>query len=288
MPDKAHLRLHRVTELFENGRVMVIADQAGQDPVLVWIAKLNTFQRGDAQRDASAVRARRVAGLTDDSDEMRAIKVRLATMTRDQKVEFILSPKESQAYLSAHDDIRADPEWKDRIQLMERAESIAADGNPPTSTEAEELARIQQEYADAVEAAAAQRMEDAKHEYEGVKGEELDSEYLDVARANLGSNAFFEEFQRCEIFYALRDCEAKRKKDGTYDHTSCTHQRLLPSKAAINDLPEDFIDRVKNIMADTAMTPVEAGNSDAPANSSESSGPQSNAEDSTPSTPTAT
>ncbi len=287
MPDKALLRLHRVTELFETGREMLISDR-DTEPVLVWVAKLNTFQRGDAQRDAAAVRARRVAGLSDDSDEMRAITVRLATMTNEQKIEFILAPKESQAYLSAHDDVRADPDWKDRLQLLERSDSIAAGGNPPSPKEHEEILKIQQEYGEAVEAAAAQRMDDFRHEYDGVKAAELDEQYLDVARSNLGSNAFFEEFQRCELFYALRDCEAKRKKDGGYDHTPCTHQRLLPSKAAINELPEDFIERVKNIINENAITPGEVGNSDAPANSSESSGPQNSAEDSAPSTPKAT
>jgi hypothetical protein len=287
MADKALLRLHRVTELFETGREMIISDRDAE-PVLVWIAKLNTFQRGDAQRDASAVRARRVAGLSDDSDEMRAIKVRLATMTQDQKLEFILAPKESQAYLSGHEDVRADPEWKDRIQLMERSESLITGGNPPTDKETEALITIQQDYAAAVEAAAAERMKEFRHDFEGVKAAELDEQYLDVARSNLGSNAFFEEFQRCELFYALRDCEAKRKKGGDYDHTSCTHQRLLPSKAAINDLPEDFIERIKNVISDNAITPGEAGNSDAPANSSESSGQQNSAEASPSSTQTET
>jgi hypothetical protein len=287
MPDKAMLRLHRITELFDNGRELVLSDR-DTEPVLVWVAKLNTFQRGDAQRDAAAVRARRMAGLSDTSDEMRAIAVRLATMSRDQKVEFILGPKESQAYLSAHDDVRADPEWKDRILLLERQETIAADGNEPSTAEVEAIAKVQQEYGEAVDAAAKERMKDFAAELDGVNGQELDDQYLDVARSNLGSNAFFEEFQRCELFYALRDCEAKRRKAGGFDHSSCTHQRLLPSKAAISELPEDLIDRIKNVISDIALTPGEAGNSDAPASSSESSEQPNNAEDSSASTPKAT
>ncbi len=288
MADKALLRLRRVTDLFETGRELVLADNDAE-PVLVWISKLNTFERGDTQRDASAARARRVAGLTDDSDEIRAIVVQLRAKPRDQKVEFIVAPQVTQAFFAAQDDVRADPEWKANLELLERHDALEAGGSPPSDDERDAIAKIRADYEAAVEAALEVRKKDLVAELEGIPEEELDAKYLDVARQNLGSNAFFEEYNRSELYFALRDCDGRRRKNGAgYDHATCTHQRLLPSKAALSSLPEELLERFKQVLADMTMTPGEAGNSDAPASSSESSGQASSAEDSPPSTPTET
>lgn len=284
MPDRAVERLHRVTDLFSSGRELVLG-QADGEPILVWIAKLNTFQRADAQRDAGAARARRIAGLIEDSDEMQALRVQLAGKTREEKIEFILQPKDNQAFLLANDDIRAEPDWRERIEMLERAETLDSDGNPPTDNERDALAAARREFFDAVSAAHKKRMDDFREDYRGVDEADLDTEYLETARSNLGSNAFFEEYRRSEIYYAARDCTAKSLPNGRWDHTACTHLRLLPNKAAVNDLPEELIERIRTAIEALTMAPSDAGNSDAPESSSASSEPPSNAEDSQPSTP---
>lgn len=288
MADKALLRLRRVTDLFSNGRELVLAADADDGPVLIWLEKLNTFQRGECHRDAEAAQARRIAGLSDDSDEMRAAAAQLAHATPSEMVEFILAPQAGTFYLRAQDDVRAEEGWKEKLTLLERDAALETGGSPATKEEREAITGIQLDYIAAIEAAQKVRYDDAAKDLEQVPEEELRAKYYEVARNNMAEHAYWNEFRRTELYLSVRDCTATRLTQDGYDHAACTHLRLLPTKAAVNDIPQELLDRIRNGLSEVNMTPAEAGNSAAPQTSSESAEPQSNAEDSTPSTPTET
>lgn len=282
MPDKALARLHRVTDLFENGRELVLQDDGGE-PVVLWIAKLNTFQRGEAQRDGQAARARREAALTEDSDEIRAVLTRLSGMTRDEVTTYLIESQRPEARLAARDDVLAEPEWYERRGLLERAYSLQ-DANPPTEEEAAQLEQLEEEFGAAIGEATDKRLAEVRDELDELELEALNRRYIDVWRDNVGANALYQEFQRAELYYSIRDCSATRRPDGYYDHGSCTHQRLLTSRAAVNELPQELLTRVQRVMQQMNMAPSDAGFSDAPESSSASSEQPSSAEVSTPST----
>lgn len=286
--DKSPLeRLHRVTELFVSGKEIVLSQDGPSGPILVWVNKLNAFQRSDAQRDGGAGQSRRIAALGDDSEDIALLRKRLADYTEERLVDSILGPRQSEFYLAGRDDVHADPAWTDRLVLIERGTELAEDGSHETEEETTALAAIQGAYMSAVTEASAARREQAREEFAGKSREELETNYLDAYRRMLGFEAFQDEYSRTEVWYALRDCSAKAGPNG-WDHTKCTHQRLLPNRGAVIDLPDDLIEQVTTMLNDLNMPPATAGNSDAPQTSSGSSEQPSTAGDSTASTPTET
>lgn len=286
MPDKLHARFHRVTDLFVTGRELILQD--GPEPVLLWINKLNSFQRGDAQRDGAAVQARRMAALDDDSDEIAAALTRLHSLEGHEVIAFLVNQHDDEDFLLAIDDVRADESWNDRLAIIDRATALEAEGSPPDEAEREAVLKVNQEYLAAVDEHRLRRVEDRKDAFADVPIEELRKQWLDAFRRRLGMSVFMQEYEKTQVFFATRDCEAKDRGNGTFDHTACTHARLLPSRAAVAEMPEELFDRIRNVLTDMTIPPATAGNSAAPRTSSAPSEPPSSAEDSPPSTPTET
>jgi len=282
MPDKAALRLRRVTDLFTSGRELVIGEDDQGEPVLIWLAKLNTFQRGECHRDGEAAQARRVAALGEDSDEIRAANTQFEVASDEEIFDFILANQGGSFYLKAQDDVRAEEGWREKITLLERDASLEEGGSPATDEEREAITKVQLEYLDAIEAARQRRWDDAKKDLADLDRDELHRRYLDTARSNMAEAAFWQEFRRTELYLSVRDCTATRSSDG-YDHSSCTHARLLVSRAGVNDIPQELLDRIRQGLSDLNATPTEAGNSAAPQTSSGSVEQPSSAEGSAPS-----
>ncbi len=288
MPDKTLQRLRRVTDLFVTGRELLLADDPGEEPVLLWINKLNAFQRTECQKDGAAGQARRLAALDENCDEIQAAENRLDTLSRDQMIDYIAGQQDDTQIIAAVDDVRADPAWTDRLPLLDRAEDLDANGSPATEAEAEAVRQVKVDYLAAVKAAHDRRKQDARQDWADTSEADLRKEWLEQYKRRLGLSAFLEEYDKTELYYAARDCQATRSERGSYDHAACTHGRLLSSRAGIAELPEDLVDRIRQVLTDLNMSPQDAGNSAAPRTSSEPSEQPSNAEDSPASTPAAT
>ena len=279
-------RLHRVTELFVTGRELLLG-QGPDGPVLVWVNKLNAFQRNDAQRDGAAGQSRRALGLGEDSENIKLLRARIPTYTSESLIGAVLAPRASEFYLAGRDDVHADEAWTERLVLIERGDALAADGSHQTQEEAAQLAELNLAYLGAVEEASEVRRADAAKDLEGEERGALEALYVEAYKRMLTFEAFQDEYNRTEIFYALRDCQGVATPEG-HDHTRCTHQRLLPSRAGVAELPEELLERVQNTINLLNMPPASAGNSVAPPTSSGSSEPPNSAGDSPPSTPEAT
>ncbi len=288
MPDKAFNRLHRVTDLFVNGRELVLADDGTSDPVLLWIKKPNAFELADVQRDAAAARSRRRITLGDDHEEIQSLRLRLESMKRDEVEAEIAEPERTTAWLQAVDDVQADPDWTERLELLRREPGLEANGSEATAEEREALDELNQQYLKAVEDATEARLADYFKELEDLDDDELHDKYVEVWRDQQSRAAWQAEYARGEIYVAARDCEATRDGNGGYSHAKCLHTRFCPSRAHVYDLPDELIERIQQVINDLRMTPAEAGNSAAPQSSSGSAEQPSPAEASSPSTPAAT
>jgi len=292
MPDKAALRLRRVTDLFTSGRELLLsgADDDGQ-PILVWLAKLNTFQRGECHRDGEAAQARRVAALGEDSDEIRAAITQFEVAPDEEIFDFLLISQGGAFYIKAQEDVRAEEGWRDKIALLERDAALEEGGSPASTEEREAITKVQVEYLEAIEAARQTRYDDAKKDLADLDRDELRRRYLDTVRANMAENVYWAEYRRTEVYLSVRDCSATTSTasgESGYDHSACTHLKLLASRAGVNDIPQELLDRIRQGLGDLNATPTEAGNSAAPQTSSGSVEQQSNAEDSAASSPTET
>src|SRR3954466_14924513 len=111
-------RLRRITDLFEEGVVVPLGvDQTGD--LLLWVNKLNSFQTEEARRDGVARRGMRLSELgKPDTPERAAIDSEVETMTLDELRQAWVNQQAEEMYLAALDDIDAEPEWRERLDVI--------------------------------------------------------------------------------------------------------------------------------------------------------------------------
>lgn len=285
-------KFHRVTDLFIEGKEVVL-DETGEEPVLVWVNKLNSFEQDEARRDGNVGRARATLALDDpDSPETQSFEGSLGQAAKEVLIRALVQLRTNEFYVAALDDIRTEDEWRDKIDLIERGPQLAADR--PDDPSEEEQARFDElmvKYDERVVELSERRAEEYRQEIAQEDEKELKKRYLSSYRESVGTSGFLTEYRVSELYFALRDCRAtKRDENGRWDHTDCGghRDRLLEARSDVKEMPDALLALVRDALTDLAMTPRDAGNSDAPASSSASSELPSEAADSTPSTPAAT
>lgn len=283
-------RIRRVTDLFEEGRIVVLDDDL-EDPVCVWVNKINPFEMEEARKDGGVGRARALLRLNDpESAEAVLFDQALIGRTTENLAQALAYAKQNEDYVKALDDIRADEEWKDKVDLLERADQQILDGGTPhDDEEVARLAQLNQDYMARLQELLKENQDARLAEFKGMGLEEVQEAYRLSYKEQAGTNGFLNEYRTTELYYALRDCNAEPADSLGWDHSKCSHRtRLCDSRAEVRELPEGLINPVREAITLLNMSPRDAGNSDAPASSSASSGPASAAADSTPSTPTET
>lgn len=283
-------KFKRVTDLFNVGVELVLEEHGDEGPVLVWVNKLNSFEQEEARKDGAVGRAQVIMRLEDpDSEEMSVFDSAMVGRDKEAFVRALLGLKRNELYVKALDDIRAIPEWTEKMEVLERGDALLADrGRDADPGEVERLGKLNGEYV--------AKIQDIVDELEGIERQDLENfdlaelqeKYREEYRESAATQGFLTEFRTTEVFYALRDCHASTKgENGRWDHTSCDHRvRLLDARSDVRELPEALIGLVRQAIQDLNMTPRDAGNSAAPTSSSASSEQPSAAEASTPSTPT--
>ena len=283
-------KFKRVTDLFEQGKVVVLSDDP-EDPLLVWVNKLNPFEQDECRKDGAVGRARALERLTvEDSPEAQVMRAALADRGRDHLVEALVSQRSNEFYVRSLDEIRTMEEWQDKLLILDRADAQMMDaGLPEDAEENTRLAALNAEYMGAVNALMESYVEDARTEYGALTDEQLREAFMDTYKESTGSAGFLNEYRITEMYFSLRDCQGKSDGYGGWTHAGCNHrERLCETRAAIRELPEELIARVRDAILTLSMSPKDAGNSDAPASSSASSERPKQAAESTPSTPAAT
>lgn len=287
-------RLRRVTDLFIEGTELYLGMDSGGAPVLIWSNKLNSFEVEEAQRDGQAARGLRMAELSgDESDELRAIKATIKGWSDQKLAEQLVEMQAEDIYLQVINDLEADPEWRERLQLVRRGSALLDDrGVPADDDRRAELDKAQQAYLEALSKGQQEEQRKRLGDVAGNSRSDNESDYIDSWRQRMSVDAFVKERRMTEIWFSLRDCHGTvkaRQEDGTlqFDHENCDHaKRLLENREDVRTLPEGVIQRAVDALDGITVPAREAGNSDAPASSSASSErPSAEVEDSTPSIP---
>ena len=286
---KRMAKFKRVTDLFEVGRLVVLDDDP-TDPVCVWVNKINPFEQEEARKDGQVGRARAQMRLEDpDSPETAIFDQTVAGRTVEQLTNGLVNSHYNEDYVAALDDVRALEGWADKLDVLERGDAQLADAGIDDPDEAARLAALNGEYLTAVAGCLEARQQVRRDELASNSAEELRAAYRTAYLDQAGSNGFLTEYRTTELYFAVRDCVAKPRRDGGYDHGGCDHrERLCETRGDIRELPEGLLDLVRSAITDLAMTPATAGNSDAPASSSASSERPAAEVASTPSTQDAT
>ena len=272
--------LKRVTDLFVEGAEVILKDDPA-DPVLLWVNKLNSFEREEANRDGHAARSLTILAVKDSTKpEWAQHQSALAQMSEDDLREQIVASQENEFFVAAFESIRQDPEWRDRVEAMNRARSDMRDD------ESEALAALNVEYTTELTNRVALRKENAMLELRGLDLQSLKDKYSEAWLDTRAYSSFQREYNKTQLYFSVRDCSATAQ-DWGWDHSKCNGhtQRLLTSREEVVTLPDGLLTKLQDAAQKVQVSVSDARFSDALASSSGSSAQPSELEESTPSIP---
>ena len=259
-------QLRRITDLFEAGQELVLGQDDDGSDVVVWVQKLSTHQRTECQRDGLfASQVRRGVALESDSGP---VKASYRMMTAEELVDQAASRDAAKAHRLARDDVQADPEWQERIVLIDRAALMSEEDATPQEWAV--ITQASKDFTQAMSDALDARFAEIREPFEGMEFDALvDAAFESYVQARQ-YESFNEAYSVTQVYYSLRECQA-RLIDGRFDHERCTHKRMCPSREHAQDLPEEIVSLVLEAMAKMEMSEAEVGKSRGPSASSKPS-----------------
>lgn len=281
----ANTRYHRLEELYRRGVELEFPDTGD----VMWIQVMNPLEADNAREESKTAKARMVLALKEvGSDEQAKALYDFSLLPKNAAIEAILTSQQPLWLAQADEKLRDDPEWKERLEIVDRASALQS--RSPSEEERELSRRIVDEYVaeiyrqvDDVVTAERDRLR---------AGEETDvrDHWLDLYVAHRGDEVALLEFQATASWYGARVCVAEKDEHGGFDHAKCGGHvvQVYESKEDFRAAPLEVQNAVEMKLMELNMTTRAAKNSDSAASSSDSSAQQNSPEESTPSTPTAT
>lgn len=267
-------RLRRVTDLFIEGEEIFLGNDESGEAVVVWVNKLNTFEIEEARRDGIVQRGLKMRDLADpDNPERAAFDAEVQLMNDEKLRQAWVNHHVEEMYLDVVNEIETTEEWRSKVEEMRRMPTLLRDaGAADDDPRWKQLEEIQIAYMEAIRVGQEKAQKDGLKEAEEFSREDLEASYFEKWRERQTLDLFMEERRITEIYVAARECEAKGKPGGSWDHKGCDHsKRLLPQRSLVKSLPPQVIGRIIDVLDNLTTPQREAGNSDAPESSSASS-----------------
>lgn len=277
--------LRRVTELFIEGTECVLDEN---EPVLVWVNKLNPFEVDEARRDGHAARTRLTLALEDPrSEESQLFDTQSAKLDDEVVALGMAAAKYNEDLVRASEDLRADEEWADKLNMIERANELR--DRPEGDPERVAVDKVADEYMAELDERVEVLRQQKLAELKALPKDELRVKYRKEWVNQRGTEAFMTEYKISELYEALRQCVATVKDDnGRWQHDGCDHrQKLLDDRSEVRGLPEGLVNKVSPVLTNLAVDDRSAKGQVAESSSSDSSQRPNAQEDSAASTPAA-
>lgn len=287
--------IRRITDLFIEGETVLCGRDDENKPIVIWVNKLNSFEVEEARRDGLAARGLRLIQLQKDDDpEFVSLRSIVDTWDQDTLAQRYVEQHDDQIGLEALNAVESNKQWREKADTIRRASTILADeGADPSDQRFQALQELNDEFLERInkerERIAKEKLADAKT----MSRKALEKAFYERWRFEQTAGDFMTARRQTELFFAMRECSAvdgDRDERGRiqWDHSSCTHRRLLNERSQVRDLPEALLEKVQDALDRVTVGAREAGNLDVPASSSASSEQPKQAEESTPSIPVET
>jgi hypothetical protein len=280
----ANKRYHRLEELYRRG--VELEFETGD---VMWIQVMNPLEADNAREESKTAKARRVMALKEiGSDEQTKAMYDFSLLPKLAAIETILTSQQPLWLAQADEKLRDDPEWKERLEIVDRANVIQA--APPDEAERELSTKIVDEYiAEIYQRVGEVSAAEAEH-LQASEETDVRDRWLELYVTRLGDEVALAEFQVTSSWYGTRVCVATKNEDGSFDHRNCGGHtaQVYDTKEDFRSAPLEVQNAIELRLMELNMTARAAKNSDSAASSSDSSAQQNTPEESTPSTPTAT
>lgn len=260
----------KLTDLYTPGTEVVF-----EDGTVMWLQVMNPFEVDDARKDAQAARGRLTNALKMvGSQDFDAVMGSFLARGREKAIDDLVNAKSLEWYLKAQQDIEVDPDWKERMAIIERtSEENVALGLEPE--EKEYLATINNEWLAEIEKRLRDEQDYQRGHWERMNEAELMDEYREVYLDRRGNDLAVREYNLTEMFYGCRVCDAAPDEDGRFTstaHQACNHkERVFESKEEVRELPEEMLGLIRMGFDALAMSVRDARFSHRQGSSSDSS-----------------
>lgn len=279
-----------LVDLYVRGRTQTFTETVEGDDgspveqsVSVWVQKLNTPRVKKAQRAGDAARAQVLAGAHDPGSDLHAVlRHKVSEATREELIAELIARDLLNVRRSAEEEIRADEEWSENnylVGLLDAWEGVdGAEGlsarwiEDPDDVEAARVFDALKRYTEQInERVEAERVMLAIP-FEPQPDEVLQEQAFENAVRLAGEDAWFDAFQRSEIFEATRQCSRRRLDDGRWDHTPCDHSKpYFATVRELDDLADETFLVLNQTLLELTVDPISGKDSRVSRSSSEPS-----------------
>jgi hypothetical protein len=256
------------------GRPVVDPEVESPDDMLIWVCPPSPLQREMAIREAQAHRARTVLEARNDesSNQWATIRAFIASMTKDELIEYIVNLDETDYISKARRDVLVEKQWEDFNQLRDAMRQYEEAGSPVGDAEWEPLLERNRAFADQVISRAEELEQDARDGFKLMPQGKLEEKAVELRIEQAASSAFMVSYEEYMLFYSCRDDE---------DHKVLYFDSVDEMKSQPQEVQNGLARKLASFITDAA----EAKNSQGAAPGSTSSVPPASPETSESSTP---
>lgn len=280
------MKRRRLADLYVRGRELTV-DDGSDDPVTIWIQKLNEIERESILRRANAAKARHILECDDEGSEVFFSTYGTVRdyLDRDQMVNLVISEDLAKARQRFEAQMLDDEEGWGKDNLLQSlldswtgdddnpgfAATIAEDPNDPEALKVKaELDRYEADLDGQVE----KEQKRLAREWEDAPVDDIARKATRVLLDRRADETFMREWSRQQIFYSVRDPD---------DH----HKRYFGTVAEVDDLDDQIREFLDQQCTSLFVTPTEGKESPPKPDSSTSSGTPTEAAAEAPSGPVA-
>lgn len=280
----SNTRFRRLTDLFVQGKAVPMPDGSH-----LWVQVINAFERDEALSDAQVARARIILGLRQNGSERLKVQARLIERGREVMAEDLASAKVEAKGPDFVDDMRSDPEWKERMDIYLRTDTSEG-AKPLTEDEQQLIVKLNAEILEELAHRESEEKDFLLRSYHRMNDEEFIDVWVEEWLERRGSDLAAAEFRLTEIWYASRYCDASLLSDGVLDHTACDghRTRVFETKQEARSAPTALQELLRAALDELNVAGRDPKDSDSATSSSDSLPAPSAEEGSTPSTSDAT
>jgi hypothetical protein len=237
-------RFKKLNDLFIKGRHVDLPDGSH-----LWVQVLNTYERDDCISAAQVARSRLILALKNKGEESTKVMAHIAEVGYEEIARDLAEVKTEDSYFKSANQIRDDPDWKERMEILDKTE--VEDIDKLVDEEKELLSTIQQEFMAELDKRRDEERELARHEFQMMTDEELEEAFLDAWLDKKGSLAGQLEYQRHEVAFAARYCDEEGEVEP--DVCKARGERVFDEVEQVRHAPQDLIDSIRTIVQELSM-----------------------------------